>query len=376
VNFIQGGNVKSRSLIFVLLMPVMASCAAQQPAIDQNPRVIQVDGHGEVRASPDQALISFAIETKGSNAQEAGTQNAQIADKVIAALKAKVGASGKVETGGDSLSPLYAKGRRPMVDPTLGWIASNSIYVKCDESVAGDVLDVAEAAGARGTANIQQETGTATIALSVVSNAPTANEASKLVAEKTHEVADAIKPKLAEKGTVSIGWGTVRSGSAMVGNETQKNIGYYAVNSISVETTAIDRVGSLIDTAIAAGASRETFVKFELRDDSKARSEAIAEASKDAQLKANAAAQTLGLKIKRIVKITSVGNVKIASTGDFIPQQPVNLVAPLAPVPPGPPTLPPHLRLRAEAFSAQTTAMPINPSELTVEATVNEVVAS
>ena len=109
-----------------------------------------------------------------------------------------------------------------------------------------------------------------------------------------------------------------------------------------MQTTAIDQVGSLIDTAIAAGATRADFVTFNLRDDSKARSDAIADACKDAQLKANAAAQALGLKVKRVMKVTSVG--------DFRPQ-PVGY---------------------SGSFSASVvgTTTPITPGEITVPATV------
>ena len=71
--------MKSRWLIFVLLMPLTSAFAADQPPIDSNQRIIQMDGHGEARAAPDQASMSFAIETKGSTAQEAGAQNALIA---------------------------------------------------------------------------------------------------------------------------------------------------------------------------------------------------------------------------------------------------------------------------------------------------------
>ena len=102
--------MKSLWLIFTLLMPLTAAFAAEQSPIDPSQRIIQMDGRGEVRAAPDQASISFAIETKGSTAQEAGTQNAQIAQRVIAVLKSKIGAGGKVETAGYSLTPLYAAG--------------------------------------------------------------------------------------------------------------------------------------------------------------------------------------------------------------------------------------------------------------------------
>jgi uncharacterized protein YggE len=130
--------VKTFWLIFILLMPVTAAFAAEQPGAEQNLRIIQVDGHGEARANPDQAVVSFAIETKGSTAGEAGAENARIAARVIAALKSKVALGGKVETGGYSLSPLYA--------PTIGhpsairigsWTATNEINVECDPPLAG-----------------------------------------------------------------------------------------------------------------------------------------------------------------------------------------------------------------------------------------------
>ena len=74
--------MKLRWLIFVLLVPPASATFAQQPPVEGNLRIIQMDGHGEARTNPDQASLSFAIETKGSTAQEAGTQNAQIAQKV------------------------------------------------------------------------------------------------------------------------------------------------------------------------------------------------------------------------------------------------------------------------------------------------------
>jgi uncharacterized protein YggE len=364
--------MKLRWLIFVLLMRVTAGCAEMQPATDQSPRMIQVEGHGEARANPDRAAISFEIVTRGSNAQEAGEQNAKVADKAIAALKAKVGTGGGVETGGYSVSPLYAQWPRPsgpnwlprgaphppgtysLPPPYAGaphltvteirdWSALNYIYVKCDQSVAGHVLDTAQAAGARGTANIQQGSGTAAINLTVLSKAKTASDASTLGTEKTRQIADTIKTELAGKGTVNIGQESVVSESQMVSNQSG-SIGYEASSSISVETAAIDQVGSLIDTAIAAGATRASFVKFKLSDDSKARSAAIADASRDAQFKAAAAADALGLKIERVVKITSVG--------DFIPQEQQH-------------------GYRAAVFSAQTASARINPDELTVQATVS-----
>jgi uncharacterized protein YggE len=323
-------------------MPLASAAFAQQPpSVDLNLRTIQMDGHGDAHSNPDQASMSFAIETKGSTAQEAGAQNAQIAQKVIAALKSKVGAGGKVQTGGYSLSPLFANTPGPRTRNN-GWSATNTIAIECDPSMAGSILDAAQAAGAQGTSDTDENSGKSTIEMNVDASALTASEANKKSAEKALAVVDRIKAKLGGKGTVKVQQGRVQADVVATGGQNPEIIGYQTSNSISVQTTAIDQVGSLIDTAIAAGATRADFVTFNLRDDSKPRSDAIAEACKDAQLKANAAAQALGLKVKRVMRITSVG--------DFRPQ-PVGY---------------------SGSFSASVvgTTTPITPGEITVPATV------
>jgi uncharacterized protein len=309
--------VKSRWLILVLLIPMTSAAFAQQPPqTDLNLRIIQMDGHGEGRANPDQASMSFAIETKGSTAQEAGAQNAQIAQKVIASLKAKVGSGGKVETGGYSLSPLFANTSRPQAGRISDWAATNNITVECDASVVGGILDAAQAAGAEGTSDTDENSDKTTIQMNVEASALTASEANKKSSDKAREVVDKIKAKLEGKGTIKITQGRVQAENLPINNQMEI-FGYQASNSVSVKTPAIDQVGGLIDTAIAAGATHADSVIFNLRDDSKARNDAIADACKDAQLKANAAAQALGLKVKRVMRITSVGDFRAQPQGGF-----------------------------------------------------------
>jgi uncharacterized protein YggE len=308
--------VKLRWLIFVLLVPLASATFAQQPPVEGNQRIIQMDGHGEARTNPDQASLSFAIETKGSTAQEAGTQNAKIAQKVFAALKANVGAGGRVETGGYSLSPLYANTSGPRTTRISDWSAMKEITVECDPSIAGSVLDTAQSAGVTGTSDTDENSGKSTISLNVSATALTASDAQKRSAEKARQLAETLIAKLDGKGTVKIQQGRVQADSEQTfNNQSPELIGYQASNSITAITGSIDEVGSLIDTAIAAGATRANFVNFNLRDDSKARSNAIAEACKDAQLKANAAAQALGLRVKRVTRVTSVGDFRPEPVG-------------------------------------------------------------
>src|ERR1700724_409359 len=66
-------------------------------------RTIEVDGNGETRTSPDTADLDLAIDTQAKTAEEAAAWNAALATKVIHALKAKLGARGKITTAACSL---------------------------------------------------------------------------------------------------------------------------------------------------------------------------------------------------------------------------------------------------------------------------------
>ncbi len=187
----------------LLLTIAPAACAADDAAA--NIRVIEVNGDGEAHAAPDVANLSFQIETHAATAEQATTQNAARADKVMAVLKSKVGDKGKVQTGGYTLSPDYSQ--RP-------------------------------------------------------------------------------------------------------GREQPVIIGYNAQNSITVETPDLKGVGALIDGAVAAGANRINYLNFSLKDDAKARAEAIAIASRNAQTQAQALAQALGVRLGRVIRATTLAQVR------------------------------------------------------------------
>jgi len=179
----------------------MAAESVTAPPVTAELRTIEVSGHGEARSTPDTALLDIAIETHGTTAEEASTQNAALSQKVTKALKDKLGDKGKIYTGGYNLFPDYDQ--RPQEG----------------------------------------------------------------------------RPRIT---------------------------GYRADNSINIETSALDQLGTLIDTAIAAGANRVNSLNLSLRDDSGARSEAIGKATKDAQTQAQALANSAGVKLKRIVQASTV----------------------------------------------------------------------
>jgi uncharacterized protein YggE len=119
--------------------------------------------------------------------------------------------------------------------------------------------------------------------------------------------------------------------------------GYRVSNTVSVTLDDIERVGTVIDAALGAGANRVNGVRFGLRDPQAFRQRAIDDAVRRARSDGEALANALGL---------SLGMVREAYTADVGTVQPVMME-----------------RLQM-ADAAANMATPINPGEQTVRATV------
>ena len=204
------GGIFATAFSIALAMLAVPSLAAAQI----NARVIEVNGNGEARTTPDVAYLSLQIETHAATAEDCSAKNAALAQKVVQALKTKLAGKGTVLTGDYSLNPEY-------------------------------------------------------------------NE-----------------PGPRQKPAIT---------------------GYSAQNTITVQTGELAMLGSLIDGAIASGANRINYLNFGLRDDTKARQEAITNASKDAQAQAQALAASLNVKLRRVVKATTIPErTPIGAQGRFL----------------------------------------------------------
>jgi uncharacterized protein YggE len=163
------------------------------------------------------------------------------------------------------------------------------------------VIEVSGTGESRATPDI------AHLSLEVETHAPTAEECSSKNAALAQKVVQQLKDKLAGKGTVLTGDYSLNPEYNEPGPRQRPTItGYTAQNTITVETTELSLLGSLIDGAISSGANRINYLNFGLRDDTKARQDAIANASKDAQAQAQALATSLNVKLKRVVKATTI----------------------------------------------------------------------
>jgi uncharacterized protein YggE len=184
----------------------------------------------------------------------------------------------------------------------------------------------------------------ASLNLAIETHAPTAQQSAGQNAALAQKVVDALTKKLQGKGKVwTGGYSLYPEYNEPRPNEKPVVTGYRAENSITVETGEIGMLGGLIDTAIEAGANRINFLNFKLRDESQARSQAIALAAKDAQTQAASLAKSLGVTLGPVTKATTVGE-----------NQPI-----------------PMARFASATLGAMGAPTPVQPNEVTVPATVS-----
>jgi uncharacterized protein len=194
-----------------------------------------------------------------------------------------------------------------------------------------------------GEATISAEPNQAQIDIGVVTQARTAPEASKENAERLNRVLTEVKKTLGKGDEVKT------SGYALTPNYRYPQggkpeiVGYNASNTVRIKTSNLEMVGSLIDSAMQAGANNINRLVFTLKDEQAAQLEALRAASAKAKSKAEAIAASLGLKI---VKISSVTEGERAIQPIF--RQP--------------------MLARAEAAPAQT---PVEPGTVEVRSTVS-----
>lgn len=162
------------------------------------------------------------------------------------------------------------------------------------ESVRSRVMVVGEA-------DSKVPPDTAVVVLSVVTQSPRALDAQQQNARKSEAVIQAIKQAAGANPDVKTSDYSLEPRENWNGN-TAKIVGYQARNTVTVNITALDNVGAVVDAATGAGANSVEGVRFILREANAAHGQALADASKQAMSKAQAMAQSLGGRITRVVE--------------------------------------------------------------------------
>ncbi len=123
----------------------LPTSASSDSAPAQAAHTITVTGSGSAAGTPNQAVFTFGVSTRGKTAVQALAANSTAMRKLIGALEAAGISSASLQTASVSMSPLTSGDGQDII----GYGASNSVTATiANVSRAGDVVDAAVAAGA------------------------------------------------------------------------------------------------------------------------------------------------------------------------------------------------------------------------------------
>jgi uncharacterized protein YggE len=126
-------------------------------------------------------------------------------------------------------------------------------------------------------------------------------------------------------------------------NNRQTLRGYVARNAVEVRVDDLPKLGEVLDVAVGAGATSVGGIRFDLKDRTSAEQMALQRAVADAKAQADTAAQAVGMKVERVLRI------EVHRDASMPPPRPM-------------------MAMRAEmAMSAEP---PVAPGELEIRATV------
>lgn len=158
-----------------------------------------------------------------------------------------------------------------------------------------------------GETSMKAQPDAATVVLSIITQSPQALKAQQDNARKTEAVIQALKASAGADPEIKTSDYSLQPQYDEGYNKLPKIIGYQARNSVMVTMADLPQVGAVIDAASRAGANSVESVSFILRDNSPARGQALAEASRQAMIKAQSIAQAMGGKVVRVVEQQEAG---------------------------------------------------------------------
>jgi len=129
---------------------ILAAILCAGPLVAQPAAVptVKAQGTGTVSVQPDQAHLTAAVVTQGATAEEAARLNASLTASLIAALRAKLGPNGTVQTSSYTVMPRYSTSNAD-AQKIVGYTASNSVSVTTNDlGLVGPLIDAANQAGA------------------------------------------------------------------------------------------------------------------------------------------------------------------------------------------------------------------------------------
>lgn len=149
----------------------------------------------------------------------------------------------------------------------------------------------------------------ARITVAVVTDGKTVSEATAPNNQKAQAVIDALKGTGLQAKEIKTEAVVIQPKYSEPGAEggTPTIVGYTATNRIRVSTKQVEKLGQIIETAVAAGANTVDTLEMVATARKKAEAEGLAEAVKDARAKALAAAKAAGRELGDVVTVRELG---------------------------------------------------------------------
>ncbi len=167
------------------------------------------------------------------------------------------------------------------------------------------------------------------INVGVTTSALTAGVAGEQNATIADRVTNALRQTIAQRGTLkSVGYSV--EPQFQYANGASKLTGYQASNTLQIDLDDLSLTGKVIDSALQAGATNIGGVVFTLRDETKARDEALAQAAERAHENASAIAKALGSRVIGVVSAETGETgftprpMMVRSMAKAVPETPVN----------------------------------------------------
>jgi uncharacterized protein YggE len=154
-----------------------------------------------------------------------------------------------------------------------------------------------------GESSVSVPPDSALIRLGVSTRGKTAREANDANASQMTGVLTAVKAAGIAEKDIQTSRLSLQPQTEVTGGASRL-VGFQATNQITVTIREIDKLSTLLDRAIAAGANEMSGVEFVVSDYSKLLDQARGEAIADARRKAEIYARAAGLKLGRAVSIT------------------------------------------------------------------------
>lgn len=193
------------------------------------------------------------------------------------------------------------------------------------------ILEITETASLEAMPNLAQ------VGFAVETNAPEAQEAIQRNAALMDKVLSTLKNSIGPDDAISTSGFNLSPVYAR--GEPSQLVSYRVKNMVTLATKNVDSLGSLLDKAVEAGASRIDSLSFSNDQEQEIRNKAAVRALQRARKTAEQLAQAAGMRVKRIVRISYS--------------------------PPGP------MRRFARMALAESAPTPIEAGQLSLSATVN-----